>query len=128
MSLLMNPKDPVPDTQKTAIIYHWKFPANNCTAEYIGKTNRSLKERDSDHRNQTTSSYQKPLHLYKITKTELKRFYNKRQREQHPTPSSKRSTSHLYKRSITEQKHWQSQNPFSIQQTSQSSKITRIST
>ena len=54
-SLLMHPKDPIPDTQKTDIIYHWKCPANNCTAEYICETNRSLKERVSDHRNQIKS-------------------------------------------------------------------------
>ena len=41
----MHPKDPIPDAQKTDIIYHWKCPAHNCTAEYIGETNRSLKER-----------------------------------------------------------------------------------
>ena len=44
-SLLMHPKDPIPDAQKTDIIYHWKCPTNNCTAEYIGETNRSLKEK-----------------------------------------------------------------------------------
>ena len=43
-SLLMHPKDPIPDAQKTDIIYHWKCPANNCTAENTGETNRSLKE------------------------------------------------------------------------------------
>ena len=55
-SLLMHRKDPIPDAHKTDIIYHWKCPANNCTAEYIDETNRSLKERVSDHRNQTTSA------------------------------------------------------------------------
>ena len=30
-SLLMHPKDQIPDAQKTDIIYHWKCPANNCT-------------------------------------------------------------------------------------------------
>ena len=40
----MHPKDPIPDAQKTDIICHWKCPANNCTAEYIGETNRSLKK------------------------------------------------------------------------------------
>ena len=55
-SLLMHPKDPIPDARKTDIIYHWKCPAHNCTAEYIGETNRSLKETVSDHRNQTTSA------------------------------------------------------------------------
>ena len=69
----MHPKDPIPDAQKTDIIYHWKFPANNCTAEYIGKTNRSLKERVSDHKikpqvpSETTS-------LQNTQKTELKDF------------------------------------------------------
>ena len=43
-SVPMHPKDPIPDAQKTDIIYHWKCPAHNCTAEYIGETNRSLKE------------------------------------------------------------------------------------
>ena len=52
----MYPKDPIPDAQKTDIIYHWKCPADNCTAEYIGETNRSLKERVLDHRNQTNSA------------------------------------------------------------------------
>ena len=52
----MHPKDPIPDAQKTDIIDHWKCPANNCTAEYIGETSRYLKERVSDHRNQTTSA------------------------------------------------------------------------
>ena len=52
----MHPKDPIQDSQKTDIIYHWKCPAHNCTAEYIGETNRSLKESVSDHRNQTTSA------------------------------------------------------------------------
>ena len=45
-SLLMHPKDPIPDAQKTDIIYHWKCPANNCTAEYIDETNRSLKKKE----------------------------------------------------------------------------------
>ena len=55
-SLLMHPKDLIPDAQKTDTIYHWKCPAHNCIAEYIGETNRSLKEGVSHHRNQTTSA------------------------------------------------------------------------
>ena len=127
-SLLMHPKDPIPDAQKTDIIYHWKCPANNCTAEYIGETNRSLKERVSDHRNQTTRAIRNHHISTKHPKAELKRFYNNRQREQHPTPSSKRSTLYLYQISITQQKHWQSQNSYSIQQTSQTHQTTRTST
>ena len=120
--LLMHPTDPMPDAQKTDIIYHWKCPANNCTAEYIGETNRSLKERVSDHRNQITSAIRNHHISTKTPKSRTKRFYNNRQGEQHPTPLSKRSTSHFYQGSITQEKHWQSQNPFSIQQTSQATR------
>ena len=70
----MHPKDPIPDAQKTYIIYHWKCPANNCTAEYIGETNRSLKERVSDHRNQTTSAIRNHYISTKHPKAELKDF------------------------------------------------------
>ena len=88
----MHPKDPIPDAQKTDIIYHWKCPANNCTAEYIGETNRSLKERVSDHRNQTTSAIRNHHISTKHPKAELTRFHNNRQRQQNTTLSSKRST------------------------------------
>ena len=73
-SLLMHPKDPIPDAHKTDIIYHWKCPANNCTAEYIGETNRSPKERVSDHRNQNHQCHQKPQISTKHPKAELKDF------------------------------------------------------
>ena len=73
-SLLMHPKDPTPDAHKTDIIYHWKCPANNCTAEYIGETNRSLKERVLDHRNQTTSATRNHHISTKHPKAELKDF------------------------------------------------------
>ena len=54
--------------------YHWKFPANNSTAKYIGETNRSLKK-VSDHRNQNQQCHQKPPHFNKNTqKAELKHF------------------------------------------------------
>ena len=125
-SSLMHPKDPIRDVQKTDIIHHWKCPANNCTAEYIGENDRSLKERVSDHRNQTTSAIRNHHISTKHPKAEPKDF-TIINREQHPTPSSRR-TSHSYQRSITQQKHWQSQNPFSIQQTSQTTHTTRTST
>ena len=70
----MHPKDPILDAQKFDIIYHWKCPANNCTAEYIGETNRSLKERVSDHRNQTTSAIRNYHIFTKHPKPELKDF------------------------------------------------------
>ena len=53
---LMHQKNSIPDAQKTDIIYHWKCPAHNYTAEYIGETYRSLKEGVSDNKNQTTSA------------------------------------------------------------------------
>ena len=70
----MHPKDPIPDVQKTDIIYHWKCPADNCTAECIGETNRSLKETISDQRNQTTSAIRNHHISTKHPKTELKDF------------------------------------------------------
>ena len=73
-SLLIHPKDQIPDAQKTDIMYHWKCPANNCTAEYIGETNRSLKERVSDHRNKTTSAIRNHHISTKHPKAELKDF------------------------------------------------------
>ena len=124
-SLLMHPKDPIPDVQKTYITYQWKCPANSCIAEYIGETDRSLKERVSDHKNQTTSTIRNHHISTKHSKIELKDFTII---GRDPTPLGKRSTSHLYQISITQQKHWQSQNHFSIQQTSQTSDTMRTST
>ena len=72
--LLMHPKDPIPDAQKTDIICHWKCPANNCTAEYIGETSKALKERVSDHSNQTTSAIRNHHISTKHPKAELKDF------------------------------------------------------
>ena len=73
-AFLIHPKDPIPDAQKTDIIYRSKCPANNCTAEYIGENNRSLKERVSDHRNQTTSAIRNHHISTKHPKAELKDF------------------------------------------------------
>ena len=70
----MHPKDPISDAQKTDIIYHWKCPAHNRTAEYIVETNRSLKERVSDHRNQTTSAMRNYHISTNCPKAELKDF------------------------------------------------------
>ena len=65
---------PILDAQKTDIIYHWKCSANNDTAEYIDETNRSLKERVSDHRNQTNSTIRNYHISTKHPKAELKDF------------------------------------------------------
>ena len=69
----MYPKDPIPDAQTTDIIYHWKYPAQGCTDEYIGETNRYLKERVSDHRNQTSANRNHQIST-KHPKSELKDF------------------------------------------------------
>ena len=73
-SLFMHSKDPIPDAQKTDIIYHSKYPAHNCTAEYIYENNSSLKERDSDHRDQTTSAIRNHHISTKHPKAEHKDF------------------------------------------------------
>ena len=65
----MHPKDPIPDAQKTDIIYNWKCPANNSTAEYICETNRSLKEKSfTPQKSEITTSPQN------TQKVELKDF------------------------------------------------------
>ena len=60
--------------KKTDIIFHWKCPVNNYIAEYICETNKSLKERVSNNRNQTISAIRKPPHLHKYPKVELQDF------------------------------------------------------
>ena len=70
----MHPKDPISDAQKTDMIYYWKCPVHNCIVKYIGETNRSLKERVSDHRNQTTSAIRNHHISTKHPKAELKDF------------------------------------------------------
>ena len=102
---------------------------NPSTGKFIegARANRSLKESISDHRNQTTSAIRNHHISTKHPKVELKDF-TIIDKQQHPTPSSKRSMSHSYQKSITQQKYCQSQNPFSIQQTSQTSQTTRTST
>ena len=48
--------------------------SQHCTAEYICETNRSLEERVSDHRNQTTSTIGNHHIFTKHPKAELKDF------------------------------------------------------
>ena len=90
-----------PDAQKTDTIYHWKCPAHNCTAEYIGKTNRSLKEFQTVEIKPPVPS-ETATFPHNTQKQNL-RFHNNSQRQQHPTPWCKRSTSHSYQRTITQQ-------------------------
>ena len=92
----MHPKDRIPDAHKTDIIYHWKCPANNCTAEYIGETNWSLKERVSEHRNQTTSAIRSHHISSKHPKAELKRFYNNRHRDSNTLHHPAKEALHIH--------------------------------
>ena len=101
-SLLMHPKDPFPDALKTDIIYYWKCPTQNFTTEYIGETNRSLKEGLSDHRNQTTSAIRNHHISTKHPKTELKNFTIIDRDSNTLHHQAKESTSHSYQRSITQ--------------------------
>ena len=71
-SLLMHPKDPIQDSQRTDIIYHRKCLVHDCTAESKDEMNRSLKVRVSDHRNQTTSAIRNHHICIKHPKIELK--------------------------------------------------------
>ena len=128
MSLFMHTKDPILDAQKADISYHLKFPVHSCIAEYIGKTNRSLKERVSGHRNQTTSAIRNHHIFTKHPKAEPKDFT--------VIDSDSKTIHHLAKEALhictknpsLKKKHWQSQNPFSIQQTSQPSHTARTVT
>ena len=55
-------------------LFQFHIVQATCTAEYIGETNRSLKERVSDHRNQTTSAIRSHHISTKHPKAELKDF------------------------------------------------------
>ena len=79
--LLMHPKDPIPDAQKTDIICHWKCPADNCTAEYVGETNRSLKEEFQIIEMKPSVPTETTTSPQNTKKQNLKRFYNNRERE-----------------------------------------------
>ena len=70
----MYPKDNIQDAHKTDIIYHWKCPANNCTADYIGETSRPIKGGVLDHRYETTSAIRSYYISTKHPKVELKDF------------------------------------------------------
>ena len=125
-SLLKHPKYPIPDAQKTDIIYHWKCPANNCTAEYIGETNRSLKERVSDHRNHTTSTIRNHHISTKHPKAELKDF-TIIARKSNTLHHQAKETLHIHIKDPSLNRNT-NRNPFSIQQTSQSFQTARTST
>ena len=94
-SLLMHAKVPIPDAQKTDIIYHCKCPAKNRTVEYIGETNRSLKERVSDHRNQTTSAIRNHHISTKHPKAEVKDFFTIIDRESNTLHHQAKEAHHI---------------------------------
>ena len=123
----MHPKDQIPDAQETDMTYHWNCPANTCTTKYIGETNRSLKERVSDHRNQTTSAIRNHHISTKHPKAENKNF----------TIIAKESNTYTVKQkkhfTFVSRIHYSTETlakseSFSIQQTTQTSQTTRTST
>ena len=130
----MHPKDLIPDAQKTDIIYHWKCPANNCTVEYIGEINRSLKERVSDHRNQMTSAIRNHHISIKHPKVDFTIIERERERERERKRERERereSNTLQHKKHFTfvSKIHHSTEtlaksDAFSIQQTSQTSHTT----
>ena len=48
-TLLGNPKDKDPKTNKSGIIYHYKCPHINCPDAYIGESGRALGDRVKEH-------------------------------------------------------------------------------
>ena len=46
---LVNPKDKDPKTQKSGIIYHYKWPHINCPEASLGESGRALGERVKEH-------------------------------------------------------------------------------
>ena len=58
-SLLMHPKDKVPNDQKKDIVYHWKCQADGCKSSYIVETSRSLGESAKEHSKLATSAVHK---------------------------------------------------------------------
>ena len=55
-SLLMHPKDKVPNSQKKDVVYHWECQADSCSSSYIGETSRSLGKRVKKHSKLSTSA------------------------------------------------------------------------
>ena len=55
-SMLMHPKDKVPNDQKKDLVYHWECKADGCKSSYIGETSRALDERVKEHSKSTTSA------------------------------------------------------------------------
>ena len=80
-SLIMHPKDPIPDTRKPL-----EVPSQQLHS-WIHRWNQQVPERKVlDHRNQTTSAIRNHHISTKQTKAECTWFHNNRQRQQHPTP------------------------------------------
>ena len=121
----MHPQYPIPVAEKTYIIHHWKCPANNCTAEYIGETNRSLKERVSHHSNQTTSAIRNHHISTKHQKAELKDF-TIIDRDSNTLHCWAKEALHIHIKDPSLNRNiGKVRIPFSIQQASQTSQTTR---
>ena len=60
--LLVRPKDPVEKERVVGPVYH--ISCEDCDANYIGETERSLKARFSEHRRPSTSSSEVSRHIH----------------------------------------------------------------
>ena len=56
-SMLMHPKDKVPQEQTKDIVYHWECQADGCKAAYVRETSRALRERVKEHVSQPPQLY-----------------------------------------------------------------------
>ena len=60
-SMLMHPKDRIPNDQKKDLVYHWECKADGCTSSYIGETSRALGERVKEHSTSNNICHTKTL-------------------------------------------------------------------
>ena len=52
--LLVHPKDPVPERERSCVIY--RIPCTNCPRAYIGQTSRTLSQRVKEHQRSVRNS------------------------------------------------------------------------
>ena len=59
---LVHAKDPILKTRVTGPVYH--IPCSSCEADYVGKTERSLKARFDEHRRPSSSTSEVSWHIH----------------------------------------------------------------
>ena len=66
-SLLMHPKDKIPDSIKQNVIYKWTCTEPSCQQSYIGESSRCLQDRAKEHAALTASTNTSAIHLHSQT-------------------------------------------------------------